>query len=511
MKVAVYIRWSTEEQGDGTTLEVQAEACRLFIQSQGWLFREDLVFVDDGCSGATLERPGLTRLRKAVAAGAVDCVVVYKLDRLSRSVLDTVTLVLQEWDGVCSVRSTREPIDTTSPTGSIFFYMLASYAEWERSIIRERTLSGKIKRAQQGKNPGFTAPYGYARGAEPGQLVIDEAEAPVVRRIYREFIGGKGIHAVAAGLNESGIRPRRAGHWRGETIAKIIANPVYKGVLRYGCSSLATRAQRRQAGRFRVFHAPRYANVEGAVPAIVPPEEWERAQQVRSSRANTRGYRALGADFLLTGIARCRCGATLRGDARPTRRFYRCTGGVASNPSRCDCALMAAEQLDEAVLGQVRALLAPANRALLEAGWRSEVERRSLVLEQEARQVRDALAKVQRTRERIAADYKAGELPARLYAAHADELDREAERLEAEAGRLAMEIARGGSAFPDLSEVGAQIDCWDSLAPEEQKQLLRHVVAKCEVYRAPDGSRGGRGRENRNPIEVELHLRTCAF
>jgi DNA invertase Pin-like site-specific DNA recombinase len=85
--------------------------------------------------------------------GLVTCVVVYEPDRLSRTVLDTVTLVLQEWDGVCSVRSTREPVNTTNPAGSILFYMLASFAEWERSTIRERTMSGKTKRAPAGEEP----------------------------------------------------------------------------------------------------------------------------------------------------------------------------------------------------------------------------------------------------------------------------------------------------------------------------------------------------------------------
>lgn len=510
-RVAVYIRWSTEEQGDGTTLAVQGDACRLFLQSQGWTFREDLVFVDDGYSGSSLERPGLSRLRKAVADGLVQCVVIYKLDRLSRSVLDTVTLVLREWEGVCSIRSTREPIDTTTPTGSIFFYMLASYAEWERSVIRERTLSGKIKRAQQGKNPGFTAPYGYARGAAAGQLIICEEEASVVRRVFREFIGGKGIHAVAAALNEGGVKPRRATHWRGETILKMIENPVYKGTLRYGRSSLMTGAQRRQAGKRRVFHdLPRYALVEGAVPALIPAEDWERAQQVRALRGAAAGYRARGADFLLTGIARCRCGATLRGDARATGRFYRCTGGVASNPRRCDCALMSVTQLEAAVLQEVRGLLTPANRVLLLNAWQAETAHRRAALQDEVQQARDALARTRKSRDRIAADYTAGDLPARLYAAHAEELEAAATRLEATLGRLCAELEQlvgHQNGLASLEELVGRVDSWELLKPEEQKQLLRHVVARCEVFRQPDGSRGGRGRGNRNPIEVDLQLR----
>ncbi|HWI61210.1 MAG TPA: recombinase family protein, partial [Symbiobacteriaceae bacterium] len=81
-RVAAYIRWSTDDQSDGTTLDVQKESCMHYIKSQGWQFREDLCFIDDGYSGGTLDRPAMTALRQAVKAGNIQCVVVYKLDRL---------------------------------------------------------------------------------------------------------------------------------------------------------------------------------------------------------------------------------------------------------------------------------------------------------------------------------------------------------------------------------------------------------------------------------------------
>lgn len=511
-RVATYVRWSTEEQGDGTTLEVQRDACRLFIESQGWLFREDLLFVDDGYSGSTLDRPGLNRLRKAVEAGRVDCVVVYKLDRLSRSVLDTVKLVLEEWDGVCFIRSAREPIDTASPTGAIFFYMLASYAEWERSIIRERTMSGKIKRAQQGKNPGFTPPYGYARGAERGSLVVDEAEAVLVRRIFREFLSGKGAHTIAGGLNADGLRPRRAKVWHYSTILDMISNPVYMGVLRYGLTAATSKAQRRQVGKVRLtFEEPRHAHVEGAVPVIIPAAEYEKAQRMRASRQAVVGARARGADFLLTGIARCKCGATLRGDGREKtgdKRYYRCSGNVASNLNRCGCTLMSAARLDEAVVAAVRAALAPGQRGALLSGWQAEAARRRAAVAAEIEQVRAALALVEKKRARLSADYMAGELPAKLYAAHVEELEREEEGFTAALAGLEERIAQLQAAGVDLGEfeeLAQRVDSWEALGPEEQKQVLRFVIARCEVFR----QKGDRGRwaDNPNPIEVELALR----
>lgn len=465
-RVAVYIRWSTEEQGDGTTLAVQLEACRLFVQSQGWDFREDLVFVDEGYSGGTLERPGLERLRRAVSEGRVGCVVVYKLDRLSRSVLDTVKLVLEEWDGRCALRSAREPIDTASPTGAIFFYMLASYAEWERSVIRERTLSGKIKRAQQGKNPGFTPPYGFARGAAPGDLAVCEEEAGVVRRIFREYGAGAGIRTIADGLNADGLRPRRGGRWRPDGVARMLANPVYTGVLRYGIT--AAEGSRRRGGRRRVaLAAPRYAEVAGALPAIVGAAEFERAARVRVSRGGATGPRArAGAAFLLSGIARCACGAALRGDGRSggAYRYYRCG-------APCSGAAMSAGVLERAVLAQIRPFLmaAAAEAGAAEAG--RERQRRT----EEESQLRRRLARLVQAKRRLTADYQSGELPARLYAANMAQVEEE----EAALGKA---IAQRQQAQPAPAP---DADPWDTLAPEEQKQLLRHLVGRCTVSRGP--------------------------
>jgi DNA invertase Pin-like site-specific DNA recombinase len=507
-RVAAYIRWSTDEQTDGTTLDVQLEACRHFILSQGWRFRDELLFIDEGYSGGTLDRPGLGKLRRAVQEGRVNCVVVYKLDRLSRSVLDTVTLVLKEWDGICCLRSAREPVDTSSPAGTIFFYMLASYAEWERSLIRERTLSGKIKRAQQGRNPGFTAPYGYQRGEEPGRLAVSEAEAAVVRRIFREFLAGRGIHAIAAGLNRDGLRPRRSAGWRADGVARILTNPLVKGELQYGRSTAASSAQRRQGAGARVrFAAPRYAAVSGAVPAIIDPADWERARQVRESR-EAAGCRARGAHFLLTGIARCRCGATVRGDGRRrSGRYYRCSRTVDA-PGPCTAGLILAEQADGAVLEAVGAALEPGAPALLQTVRAEGAAARLHGIREEARRIRESLARLERTRHRLDADYRSGELPARLYAAQAAELEGQEEALRAVAAQADAELGllnRPGSegvvrrpdwTDPDRSAIGCPLPC---LAPEEQKQLLRHLVAACELYRQAGTGAG--------PLAVRLCLR----
>jgi site-specific DNA recombinase len=491
-RVAVYIRWSTDEQSEGTTLEVQRESCEHYLLAQGWKLREELVFVDEGYSGGSLERPGLDALRKAVRAGRVSCVVVFKLDRLSRSVIDTVNLVLQEWEGLCYVKSTREPVDTTTSAGKMFFYMLASYAEWERSVIKERTMSGKIKRAQQGKNPGFVAPYGYKRGDKPGEWLIDEDEATIVRRVFEEYIAGKGIHTIAAGLYNSGIRPRRSDRWHATTIAQMLTNLSYTGVLEYGKTTVAPRAVQKSIGKQRLtFEEPRYARVEGALPVIISAELFERVQRVHASKAVVRGKRSLSTEFLLTGIVRCPCGGFLRGDTRAgkAKRYYRCCNTVASRPTPCKSGMVPSDELDETVVTEVRRAFDPANRAVHLVDWERQTQEAANRVEADLANVRSTLAGLSGRRKRLDADYDAGDLPAKLYASRVEKLEEEENQLresEAEGLKRLEEIRKAKFNATEFDELAARIDAWDNLSMAERKQVLRHAVGACTAFR-PQG------------------------
>lgn len=176
-KIAIYLRWSTDEQTSGTTLEIQLTSCKNYILSQGWNINEELIFIDDGYTGANLERPEMTRLRKCVQEGKVDCIIVYRLDRLSRNLKDAVNLVMGEWIDTSYLKSVTEPIDTTTPLGKQIFYILMGFAEMEREVIKDRVWSGKVTRAKEGKNAGFKPAYGYINElGNPGNFIVVQEE-----------------------------------------------------------------------------------------------------------------------------------------------------------------------------------------------------------------------------------------------------------------------------------------------------------------------------------------------
>lgn len=232
------MRVSTAEQADaglnGGSLESQEARCRALCEARGLAVAR--VFTDAGESGGTLKRPGLDALRAAVEAGEVAVVVVYAVDRLSRSQADTLAL-LRELEGHgAGLTAASQDFDTTSPTGRAMLGMLAVFAELQRAEIRERT-KAKL-RAKRAKGEAVSRPaFGLVRAG--AGFARDPATWPTVARILRERSEGRSCQFIADGLNADGVltptaaRPQQAnrglvqgpGRWHAATVAKLCRNP----------------------------------------------------------------------------------------------------------------------------------------------------------------------------------------------------------------------------------------------------------------------------------------------
>jgi DNA invertase Pin-like site-specific DNA recombinase/ElaB/YqjD/DUF883 family membrane-anchored ribosome-binding protein len=489
-KVAVYIRWSSEDQGEGTTLAIQRDACRHYLLARGWKVRDDLHYIDDGYSGGTLERPALSRLRQAVREGLVDCVVVYRIDRLSRSLLDTVNLVLKEWEGCCFLKSALEPIDTADPAGKMFFYTLVSFAEWERSTIRERTFAGRVRRAREGRSPGGRPPYGYRTGAAPGELVTDPAEAAVVRRIFREYLSGAGTRSVAFRLNAEGIPSPTGGAWQFTTVARLLANPAYTGTLIFGRVSRQSPERPEGSPRLVPNDAP-LAVVPGAWPAIVAPAEFERAQAVRRGRpgrhTGTSG-RAASSPYLLTGLLRCGlCGSSVR--ARPAYgsagAYYFCLGRFTKGPSFCPSRpFIPSALLDRPVQAHLVGRYAQPERLLQQLQALPPERAPSAAI---LARVRGALRRLEREQVRLGRLLRGGELAPTEYHRLQAELDRELAECRARAGRLQAATTARQRAAACLSGARLELDPWQGLEPVERKRMAGFFLADAIVRFPGDG------------------------
>lgn len=495
-KVAIYIRWSTEDQGQGHTLEIQRESCRYYALSQGWTVRDDLTFIDEGYSGSNLTRPALALLREAVKACRVDCVVVYKLDRLSRNIKDIINLVLDEWEGRCCVRSTQEPVDTTTDAGKMFFTMLGSFADFERATIRTRTWSGKLKNAEKGRNPGVPYPYGLCKG-DDGHYALLEAEAAVVREIFDMYAKGRSCRAIALALNERGVRTRGGRGWSDAHVSKILRNPLYIGRLVYNREA---HAQGQRTGQIIMNDPDQVIVVDQVAPAIVDPETWEQVQRIRAGRPRldrNGSARSQSGSFLLTGLLRCTCGHGVTGfyGSKVYKPYYYCVGAQKKGRAICAAGMIQAPLLERLVVDRVRQTwpLKGGYRADLFASIGDQLHRHESVVR--TLQVRlDALT---RSLERFKADYKAGKLTADMYTEVTDETRAErdlhlAKLREAESNRQQIMTARG-----DLSQSEgwfARLDDWETLQQHERRQVLQMLIGRIQVFRT------------RKTDELSLHI-----
>ena len=245
LRCAVYTRKSTDHNLDlaFNSLDAQREACEAYVKSQaheGWRLVPGR-FDDGAFSGASLERPALQSLLDQVRAGKIDIVVVYKVDRLTRSLADFAKLVeLFDEHGVSFV-SVTQSFNTTSSMGRLTLNVLLSFAQFEREVIGERVRDKIAASKRKGIWVGGPVPLGY-RVENKGVLVVPE-EAELVRRIFRDYLALGSIGALAQGLERDGLRPKRrvlsngrvlqAERFRVGPLAHLLKNRFYVGEVAY--------------------------------------------------------------------------------------------------------------------------------------------------------------------------------------------------------------------------------------------------------------------------------------
>jgi DNA invertase Pin-like site-specific DNA recombinase len=273
-RCAIYTRKSSEEglQQDFNSLHAQREACEAFVKSQageGWRMIKHH-YDDGGLSDATMERPALQRLLSDVHEGVVEVVVVYKVDRLTRSLADFAKMVeVFDAHGMSFVAVTQQ-FNTTSSMGRLTLNVLLSFAQFEREVTGERIRDKIAASKRKGMWMGGYPPLGY--DIRERQLVINQAEAAIVRQIFERYLELSSVRLLKAELDREGVRSKRrvsAGGREsgGQTFSwgalyNLLSNPIYLGEIRHKGTSYSGQ------------HSP-----------IIERDLWERtATQLRSTR-----------------------------------------------------------------------------------------------------------------------------------------------------------------------------------------------------------------------------------
>ena len=220
-KTIAYLRVSTDKQADkGVSLEAQQEKARAYAS----LYDLDLVevIIDAGESAKTLDRPGLQRALALLKTGQADALLVVKLDRLTRSVVDLGKLIETYFaPGKAALMSVGEQIDTRSAAGRLVLNILASVSQWERETIGERTSVAMRHKQSQGEYIGGHAPYGFE--LVDGELVAETFEQDVIRQAKELRDGGLSLAAVAKELDRRGLQSRNAKPFAAKQIKRLVA------------------------------------------------------------------------------------------------------------------------------------------------------------------------------------------------------------------------------------------------------------------------------------------------
>jgi site-specific DNA recombinase len=225
MKAAAYVRVSTEEQLKGFGLDVQRERIDYYAKFRGITIKK--WYEDSGISAKTTQRQGLQLMIADIQKKKYDALIVYKLDRLSRSLRDLLNLLEDSLNPYnCEFISVTEQFDTSVPQGKLMIQLLGSFAEFERNLIVERTWNGKLIKGQQGGYIGGEPPYGFK--AEGKKLVLDPEKLALVNRVINMRKGRISYEQIAKKLNEEGrYFPKRGKQWYAKSIYNMVHNKKY--------------------------------------------------------------------------------------------------------------------------------------------------------------------------------------------------------------------------------------------------------------------------------------------
>ena len=347
-RCAIYTRKSSEEGLDMSfnSLDAQRAACEAYILSQvheGWTAIPTM-YDDGGFSGGNMERPGLKRLLASISAGQVDTVVVYKVDRLTRSLADFAKIV-ETFDskGVSFVSVTQQ-FNTTSSMGRLTLNVLLSFAQFEREVTGERIRDKVAASKKQGIWMGGKVPLGYDLGQR--ELIVNPAEAEQVREIFRQYLRLGSVLELAEHLRAAGVRSKqwtsRKGVASGGAVFSrgglyyLLASPIYRG---------------------KIVHKGKVH--DGLHEAIIDEETWAATRAMMKSREpNRKGNRTSDAQRFLQGLLFLPDGRRLSPThtTKESRRYsyYFADGDTTSG---AEPVRLPAVELEGAVLGALRSFL----------------------------------------------------------------------------------------------------------------------------------------------------------
>ena len=450
-RAALYIRVSTLEQAqEGYSVGEQKERLIAYCKAKDWLIAD--IYVDGGYTGSNINRPGIQKL--IAETDKFDLVLVYKLDRLSRSQRDTLYLIEEVFrPHNVDFISMQESFDTSTPFGKAMIGLLAVFAQLEREQIKERTWMGRVARAKTGlHHGGGNIPIGYDYC--DGKLVVNPYEAEQVRKIFEWYLAGSSLKAIADRLQSEGYTNKYSSYSSWSSIRNILGNETYTGLLHFGDIM-----------------------VEDAHEAIITKEQYDAAQAIRGKRQEQYGSNAFQAKHWLTGLLFCgNCGGRyyLRNSGKYS--YYACysrTKQIKSMVKDPNCKNMnwKGSELEAKVEAKIRALLqSPETAAELMVSKPAPASSpKNESIEKRIREIDKQIGKLMEL-------YQQDDIPAELLGERINRLYNEKTTLQA---ALEPQSDAAGVSFDLVQELladAAQI--WDFADESQKRRILQSLVSR---------------------------------
>ena len=478
LKVAAYCRVSTDSDEQASSYEVQVEHYTQFIQkNSGWELAG--IFADDGISGCnTKKRSKFNRMIEECMAGKIDMIITKSISRFARNTLDCLKYIRELKEKNIPVFFEKENINTMDSKGEVLLTIMASLAQQESQSLSQNIKLGLQYRYQNGEvQVNHNRFLGYTKDEE-GHLIIEPAEAEVVKRIYREYLEGGSLLQIARGLEADGILTAAGkAKWRPETLKKILQNEKYIGdALLQKTYTVDFLSKKRVKNNGIV---PQYY-VENSHEPIIPRDLYMQVQEEMIRRANLHSgakwkKRVYSSKYALSSIVFCsKCGDIFRRIAWNNRgkhsTVWRCCTRVEHGPKKCDAPTIQESDLQDAVVKAINLTLG--NRDSMMDVLQENIE---AVIRQEeetsAEGINAKLEELQKELLRLANSKKD-------YNSVADEIDRLRE-LKQEA---LTEIAEREGVKKRIAEMREFLDNQTTEILEYDEQLVRRLIEKVTVY-----------------------------
>ena len=365
-RVAIYCRVSTIEQAEeGYSIDEQNVKIREYCEREGHEIYN--LYEDRGISGKNItNRPGIKQLLEDATNNKFDLVIVWKLNRISRKLLDILNIVDLLNKHNIAFRSLTESFETETPSGKLQLNIMGAIGEFERETIAENVKLGLVARARDGRWCGGVV-LGYDLVELPNQgkkrkntiLKINEVEANTVRRIFDLYSQGHGYKAVVNRINNEGRKTKRNSSFAVSTVKDILQNPVYIGKIRYNVRQDWSKKRRNNINANPILS-------DGIHEPIIDIETWNKVQVILKERSKKHN-KIYDSEFPLTGILRCPvCGAGMtinrstskrKDGTRRINEYYSCGNWKNKGTAVCNSNSIRVEIADEYVLNKIMELI----------------------------------------------------------------------------------------------------------------------------------------------------------